>query len=237
MTRTVALSQFMPYGAPELQSVARPYMARALALSSVCTVALVAAVGLSRLPAGPAPPPDASFTIVLPELPVPAPLRPVPPAAVAHGLPKHAAAGVPVPTADARVAPEATIASAEDLRAAQPGLATGEAPLVVEEPVVEPLPRPDEYVYAEELPVPVRRVEPEYPDLAREAGVSGTVLTRLLVGRDGRVLDVRVDGHRSIPMLNDAAVAAARQWVFTPAYANGHPVAVWVAVPFVFRLQ
>ena len=95
----------------------------------------------------------------------------------------------------------------------------------------------DEYVYVEEMPAVVHRVEPEYPSLAREAGVSGTVLARLLVGRDGRVLDVKVDERHGVPMLNDAVVRAARQWVFTPAYANRHPVAVWVAVPFVFRLQ
>ncbi len=238
MTRTVALSQFMPYGAPELQSVAGPYMVRALALGSVCTVALVAAVGLSRLTTGPSPPPDAAFTIVLPAPPVPAPLQRVPPAAVAQGLPKHVAAGVPVPTADAQVAPEATIPSVEEMRAAEPGVGTGGTGIVVEPPAAaEPLPDPNVYVYVEELPVATRRVEPEYPDLAREAGVSGTVLTRVLVGRDGRVLDVRVDERHSIPMLDEAAVAAARRWVFTPAYANGKPVAVWVAVPFAFRLH
>lgn len=51
------------------------------------------------------------------------------------------------------------------------------------------------------------------------------------------MLDVRIDEKHSVPMLNDAAVRAARQWVFTPAFANDQPVAVWVAVPFNFSLQ
>jgi TonB family protein len=67
--------------------------------------------------------------------------------------------------------------------------------------------------------------------------VSGLVVAHLLVGRDGRVLDVQVDEKHSILMLNEAVVRAARQWMFKPAYANDKPVAVWVAVPFNFSLQ
>ena len=80
-------------------------------------------------------------------------------------------------------------------------------------------------------------VSPEYPAIAKEAGVSGLVVAHLLVGRDGHVLDVRIDEQHSVLMLNEAAVRAARQWVFKPALANNRPVAVWVAVPFNFRLQ
>lgn len=238
MTRTVALFQFMPYGAPELQSVAQPYMVRALLLSTACTLALFAGAGLLRVAAGPAPPPSSAVTILLPAPPVPAPIQALAPPAVAPASARRVVAGVPLPTADERVAVETTIASADELRVAQPGTGTGEAPLVVEPPAAaEALPGVDDYVYVEEMPAVVHRVEPEYPSLAREAGVSGTVLARLLVGRDGRVLDVKVDERHGVPMLNDAVVQAARQWVFTPAYANRHPVAVWVAVPFVFRLQ
>jgi outer membrane biosynthesis protein TonB len=37
-------------------------------------------------------------------------------------------------------------------------------------------------------------------------------------------------------ILSEAAVEAAKQFVFTPAYVTGGPVAVWVAIPFDFRL-
>ena len=67
--------------------------------------------------------------------------------------------------------------------------------------------------------------------------MSGLVVAHLLVGRDGHVLDVRIDEDHSVLMLNEAAVRAARQWVFTPAFANNQPVAVWVAVPFNFNQQ
>jgi len=85
------------------------------------------------------------------------------------------------------------------------------------------------------LPEPVTRVSPVYPDLAREAGVDGTVNVQALVGKDGKVKDVRV--VKSIPMLDEAAKAAVRQWVFKPALSNNKPVAVWVGVPVKFSLH
>jgi periplasmic protein TonB len=97
-------------------------------------------------------------------------------------------------------------------------------------------PAPRFVAYSEELPVCVSQVAPEYPTLAREADISGQVVTHLLVGADGRVHDVRVDPQHSVMMLEDAATQAAREFVFIPALVNDRPVAVWVAVPFNFRL-
>jgi TonB family protein len=90
--------------------------------------------------------------------------------------------------------------------------------------------------YRETLPVTRHRQMPEYPAMAREARVSGVVMTRVLVGADGRVEEVRVDPAHSVLMLDDAAVAAARRWTFTPATVCGRPVSVWITVPFAFRL-
>ena len=76
---------------------------------------------------------------------------------------------------------------------------------------------------------------PAYPDIAREAGVDGTVMVQALVGKDGRVKDTRV--VKSIPMLDASALTAVKQWVFKPALSNNKPVAVWVAVPVRFTLH
>ena len=65
--------------------------------------------------------------------------------------------------------------------------------------------------------------------------MDGTVLVQALVGKDGKVHDVRV--QKSIPMLDASAIAAVKQWVFKPALSNNKPVAVWVAVPVRFRLH
>jgi TonB family protein len=92
-------------------------------------------------------------------------------------------------------------------------------------------------VYVEELPEPVKTVKPDYPEMPKLAQVEGTVVVHVLVAKNGRVRDAVVDPKFSIPMLDAAAVEAARAWVFKPAFANNRPVAVWVAIPFHFVLH
>jgi protein TonB len=90
-------------------------------------------------------------------------------------------------------------------------------------------------IVADVLPEVVSPAPPEYPALPREAGVEGRVVVAVLVDRTGHVHDAVVE--RSVPMLDESALAAARRYRFTPALANGHPVAVWVRIPFDFRLH
>jgi TonB family protein len=79
-------------------------------------------------------------------------------------------------------------------------------------------------------PTLVHRVKPEYPDVAKKAGIQGTVVLGVTVGRDGQLQDVRV--VRGIPVLDDAAVAAVKQWT----YRLEHPVAVYFPVSVKFEL-
>ncbi len=109
------------------------------------------------------------------------------------------------------------------------------APGWSQRPADESLPKFQEYVYVEELPEAVTKVEPRYPDIAREAGVEGTVMIQVLVNRDGGVADTRV--VKSVPTLDQAAIECVRQWRFKPASSGGKPVAVWVAVPIKFTLH
>jgi len=73
-------------------------------------------------------------------------------------------------------------------------------------------------------PIKVRDVKPVYPPDARAAGIQGVVILDALIGADGSVIDVKV--VRSIPMLDQAAVDAVRQWQFAPTLLNGEPVQV-----------
>ena len=91
------------------------------------------------------------------------------------------------------------------------------------------------YISYEELPEALTRVPPSYPDPAREAGVSGTVMLQALVCACGEVSDIRV--AQSVPMLDQAAIDAVRQWVFRPALQGGEAVAVWVHIPIKFSLH
>jgi protein TonB len=77
--------------------------------------------------------------------------------------------------------------------------------------------------------------KPAYPDWAKEAGVEGKVLLRVLVGKDGRPRKVIATG--GVRALGEDAAKAVMRWTFRPALSNGNPIEVWVEVPVVFRLQ
>jgi periplasmic protein TonB len=234
---TISLYQFMPYGAPELKEVARKYLVRALGTASAAWVVLfLLSLGTTQLLAHR---PHETSVIVVPyrEMAAPPPLtQDAPPPQVAIAQPvAPPTVGVAVPVPDAEAPPEQTIASQEEIAQATPGVDAGKGDLVVAPPSDDQLPQFGEYVYVEELPEAVSTVRPVYPDIAREAGVDGVVLVQALVGKDGKVKDVRV--VKNIPMLDDAAIAAVKQWVFKPALSNNKPVAVWVAVPVKFALR
>ena len=81
----------------------------------------------------------------------------------------------------------------------------------------------------------LKRVDPEYPALARMARVSGVVILQATVDEEGNVRDIKIlRGH---PLLNDAVVAAVRQWKYTPTLLNGEPVPVQGTVTVIFNLK
>jgi protein TonB len=83
-------------------------------------------------------------------------------------------------------------------------------------------------------PALVERVEPDYPPLAVRAQVQGIVILEAVVDGLGRVEDVRV--LRSIPLLDKAAMAAVRQWRYSPLLLNGTPERFVLTVTVSFSL-
>ena len=81
-------------------------------------------------------------------------------------------------------------------------------------------------------PTLIRRVPPAYPQIAQAAKVEGVVIVELLVGVDGTVKSARV--LRPLPLLDQAALDAVRQWQFAPTLLNGVPVEVIMTVPVKF---
>ena len=80
-----------------------------------------------------------------------------------------------------------------------------------------------------------KRVNPEYPAQARAARVQGIVVLSVGIGTDGKVIDVSVvQGH---DLLNDAAIAAVRQWEYDPFFLNGQPVEVATQVTLSFQFN
>lgn len=83
------------------------------------------------------------------------------------------------------------------------------------------------------LPVRAKHADMIAPDLARSARVLRTVYVEATVGIDGSVGGVRV--AQSVPLLDQTAIDAVRQWRFTPARVGGRPIAVVIPIAVTFR--
>ena len=86
------------------------------------------------------------------------------------------------------------------------------------------------------VPQRVTNVTPVYPPVALAARVQGLVIIEATIDTEGRVQAARVLRSDS-PVLNESALTAVRQWVYTPTLLNGVPVSVVMTVTVQFRLQ
>ena len=84
-------------------------------------------------------------------------------------------------------------------------------------------------------PMKVRHVDPVYSPIAQMTRIQGLVIIEATIGPDGRVVDARI--LRSLPMLDQSALDAVRQWEFTPTLLNGVPVPVVMTVTVNFTLK
>ena len=84
-------------------------------------------------------------------------------------------------------------------------------------------------------PTKVVDVAPVYPPEAREDRVQGVVILEVTLSRTGEVSDVEM--VRSTPLLDEAAVAAVRQWRYEPTLVDGEPVPVLMTVTVNFMLR
>lgn len=95
---------------------------------------------------------------------------------------------------------------------------------------------PPDFVEFEKAPEVIKSVAPRYPELARRAGMEGTVFVRVWIDREGKVRAVEVQ-KSDAEIFNQPAIEAAQQMLFSPAMMKGEPVSVWVAIPFKFKLN
>ena len=87
-----------------------------------------------------------------------------------------------------------------------------------------------------ETPTLLHRVDPAYPDLALAARVTGVVILEAQVGTDGAVETVKVLRSRH-KLLDAAAVAALRQWRYSPLILNETPTPFLATVTFTFSAR
>ena len=78
-------------------------------------------------------------------------------------------------------------------------------------------------------------VDPVFPDVAKQAGVQGVVVLDCVIGSTGEIVDVEV--LRSVRLLDEAAVAAVRQWRYEPTLQNGVAIPVVMTITVNFRLS
>ncbi len=144
-----------------------------------------------------------------------------------HRPPPPARPSIPVASEDEDIPDELTIDETE-IDFTQPLNEAPPPPPEEEEPIVE-------FYALSEKPEVIKRVEPVYPDLARKAGIEGMVVVKVLINTKGDVEKVEV--IKSHPMLDDAAVAAAKQFKFKPGKQRDRYVKVWMTIPFTFKLK
>ena len=87
-----------------------------------------------------------------------------------------------------------------------------------------------------ERPRIVDKILPEYPELAVRARLECTVILDAVIGRTGDVIDAEVLRRCGLG-LDESALAAVRQWKYTPTTVNGRPVEVIVTVTVNFELR
>jgi protein TonB len=81
----------------------------------------------------------------------------------------------------------------------------------------------------------IRKVQPPCPPIAKAARAQGAVQIQVTISEEGRVIEAEViSGH---PLLRDAALQAAKQWIFKPTELSGVPVKVQGILTFNFALN
>ncbi len=151
--------------------------------------------------------------------------------------------GIPTPVPDAEAPKEQTFASQQEMNKIAAPIGEGSGgnvkitqDLKVEPPKQDETPGINEFIPVEKMPQVVVSAVPVYPELAKRAGVEGTVYVKILVSKEGKSLKAVVIKSDS-EVFNQPAIDAAMKFVFTPAIQHKAPVMVWVVVPFKFKLN
>ncbi len=93
------------------------------------------------------------------------------------------------------------------------------------------------FIPYDKAPEPLSAIRPEYPEIAMEAGIEGTVIVDFFIDEKGRVTDIYV--YKGIPNtgLDEAAMGAIKRTRWKPARQRDRKVGVWMRLPINFKLQ
>ncbi len=118
-----------------------------------------------------------------------------------------------------------------------PGFGPGKGPGLDPGPGIDDFPSVPIHITAEmSRPEPLQPIRPLYTEVARRAGLQGTVIVEAVIDEKGRATDIRV--LRGLPMgLDRAAVEAIQRCPFKPAMMGGRPVKVYFNLTVNFTIQ
>lgn len=220
-------------GSRKWYSVPLSFVAHTSVIGGLIVAPLIATGALPMPDTGPV-----VIDLAPPPLPEPPPLRRAVPAAPPQTANPNAA---PTVAPDA-IAPEPEIDAGFEARTspdigligagAIDGTATVTPPPAVAPPPPSTPVRPGGNI---RVPERVMHVAPIYPPLAVTARVRGLVIIEATIDTEGRVQDARVLRSDS-PLLNESALTAVRQWIYTPTLLNGIPVSVVMTVTVHYQL-
>ena len=184
--------------------------------------------------------------------PLPPPLPPAPPERppekAERPKPSSAPADVAPIAPPSEIEPEPAVEDEEEVGGVEGGVPGGIMGGVVGGVIAEippPPPPPPPPPAAPRAPVRVggqikeptliHRVDPEYPLLAQASQIEGVVILEAIVDREGRIESLKV--LRSAPVFDKAALAAVRQWRYSPVILNGRPERFILTVVVSFNLE
>lgn len=214
-----------------------------LPLTIVGHALVVGAVVIAPLGAEVDPPSVSSPPRAAPFMPTTAPPAPPPPRVVTAAVRPDAGAPIQAPPSivperePARFSTVPVVDGALDALSSAPSVGSV-GRLVAPPPLPKPAPPQPKLVragYGVREPRKIVHVAPEYPELARRARVDGTVILEAVLDVAGRVEQVHV--LRSVPLLDEAAIRAVREWRYTPTELNGVPVPVLMTITVTFSLR
>jgi protein TonB len=76
-----------------------------------------------------------------------------------------------------------------------------------------------------------------YPEIARKAGVEGTVQVRVLISPKGEIIKIELIKSLGNNGCDEAAIKAIKSVKWNPAYQRDQPVQVWLSVSVRFKLK
>jgi protein TonB len=175
------------------------------------------------------------LTPYMPVVPQPPVMRRSPPAQVAHAAP-----GIPLVAPDVIGDEKGLILQPSEVATAGIDSIVGgidAPPGLIELPPPAAPPPADPVPVGGHIKPPARTkyVAPVYPEIARANRVEGIVILETVIGADGKVAEARV--LRSNPLLEQAALAAVREWEYSPTLLNGKPTPVLMTVTVRFTLK